>query len=65
MKVKELIDRLNEFDSELMVVQGGYEGGLTENFNIKEIGIKLNVHEEWYYGEHEEDETSEIKAVVL
>lgn len=54
MKVKELIERLNLLDPELMVVRPGYEGGVTEVGQVTIIPVFLNVNEEWYYGEHEQ-----------
>ena len=53
MKVKELIEKLQALDPEMMAVRSGYEGGLTE-INFVEIKhVALNVNTEWYYGEHE------------
>ena len=60
MKVKDLIEKLKEFDPDLMVVRAGYEGGVTEIDHISTIEVALNVNEEWYYGEHEQiDEFSQ------
>lgn len=60
MKVKDLIEKLKEFDPDLMVVRPGYEGGVTEIDHISTIEVALNVNEEWYYGEHEQiDEFSQ------
>ena len=53
MKVKELIEKLQGFDPELMVVRPGYEGGVTELQSATEVLLALNVNEEWYYGEHD------------
>jgi len=56
MKVKELILRLQACDPELIVVVDGYEGGVTEVQNIVDRKpLKLNVNEDWWYGEHEID----------
>jgi hypothetical protein len=54
MKVKELIEQLQGFDPELMVVRPGYEGGVTEVLEATETMLALNVNAEWYYGEHGE-----------
>ena len=60
MKVKELIEKLQALDPELMVVRPGYEGGVTEVDHITAIEVALNVNTEWYYGEHEQiDELSQ------
>ena len=53
MKVKELIEKLQRYDSETMIVVNGYEGGYDEIEEVKEIKLKLNVNEAWYYGKHE------------
>ena len=53
MKVKELIELLSQMNPELMVVIGGYEGGVDEIDKFEMCDIELNVHTEWYYGKHE------------
>ncbi len=53
MKVKDLIAALQAMDPEHMVVIPGYEGGVTELIGLKTVTIALNVHTEWYYGEHD------------
>ena len=53
MKVKELIELLSQMNPELMVVIGGYEGGVNEIKKYKLCNIELNVNTEWYYGKHE------------
>ena len=53
MKVKELIEKLQAIDPELMVVTNGYEGGANEVDEIRVVDLALNVHKEWYYGDHE------------
>lgn len=55
MTVKELIEQLQTLDPDLHVFTTGYEGGFEDVVqvgNVKEFA--LNVHEEWYYGKHEE-----------
>jgi hypothetical protein len=53
MKVKELIEQLKKFDPDLMVVVDGYKGGVDEPQTPVEILIKLNKHEECFYGKHD------------
>ena len=53
MKVKELIEALSQMNPELMVVIGGYEGGVNEIKKYKLCNIELNVNTEEYYGKHE------------
>jgi predicted AAA+ superfamily ATPase len=53
MKVKELIEKLQKFDPEIIVVVDGYEDGVNEPQDPCIININLNVNEEWYYGKHQ------------
>ena len=55
MKVKELIEKLQAFDSELEVCVDGYEGGYDTPQEPFQSPMKLNVHNaaEEYYGKHE------------
>jgi hypothetical protein len=54
MKVKELIEQLQKFDPETLVMVDGYEGGYSDILELHKIPIKLNYHKDWYYGKHEE-----------
>jgi hypothetical protein len=53
MKVSELIQKLQAFDPELEVYVDGYENGYDTPQEPFQSPIKLNVHDEWYYGAHE------------
>ncbi len=53
MNVQQLIEKLSVLDPEMMVVVDGYEGGVKEAFDVDIEVLALNVHEEWYYGNHE------------
>ena len=53
MKVKYLIEKLQRYDPEQMVVVSGYEGGVNACGFCREKFIKLGVNTEWYYGNHE------------
>ena len=57
MNVRELIERLQQYDGDLMVVTDGYEGGVNE---VKELEIsrcKLNENNNTaYYGNHKLEE---------
>lgn len=53
MNVGELIEKLQRYDPEQMVVIDGYEGGYDTADEVHEMKIKLNVNELWYYGKHE------------
>lgn len=53
MTTHELAHKLLE-GPDLLVTRNGYEGGVHEITTIQEPKkIKLNVHDEWYYGPHE------------
>ena len=67
MKVKELIQRLQEYDPETMVVVHGYEGGVNACSSLQEEHIKLGVNSEWYYGNHEivHDKEFDCKAILI
>ena len=54
MTIKELIEQLEQLDPDLHVFTAGYEGGFNDVYVGNEREIALNVHEEWYYGKHEE-----------
>ena len=60
MTVKELIEQLQQLDPDLRVFTEGYEGGYNDASitpsNVMEIA--LNVHKEWYYGKHEDADSS-------
>lgn len=59
MTVKQLIQKLEQFDPNHMVIIHGYEGGVDEATRVSEVPIKLNVNEQWYYGSHETVEKEE------
>lgn len=54
MKVSELIEQLQQYDPEMIVVVDGYEGGVGELTEVKRTDIALNYNTAWYYGEHEQ-----------
>jgi hypothetical protein len=57
MTVKELIEQLQQLDPDLHVFTAGYEGGYNDVYVGEEMEIALDVHEEWYYGKHEDAST--------
>jgi hypothetical protein len=65
MTVKQLIEKLQQLDSEQMVVTSGYEGGYKEISDVAPIRLKLHVNDEWYYGEHEQDDNGECLTVYI
>lgn len=67
MTVKELIEKLKEFDENMRVVVAGYEGGVDDAELANAVKIKLNQNTEWYYGKHEisDDEYFDDTAVQI
>lgn len=67
MKVKELIQRLQEYNPERVVVVHGYEGGVDTCTSCKEVRVKFNINQEWYYGAHElvKEDESPNKAILI
>ena len=63
MKVKDLIEKLQAVDPELMVVRDGYEGGVCEVIDFSTQIVALKANTAWYYGDHEvlyaEDDNSQ------
>ena len=54
MKVKELIEKLQQLDPELAVVVSGYEGGYDDMNAMAFLNIARNVNDAWYSGDHAE-----------
>lgn len=65
MTVKQLIEKLQQFDPEAMAVVAGYEGGYNEISDAGDIVLNLNVNKEWYYGKHECDDNGECHAICI
>jgi hypothetical protein len=71
MKVKELIEKLQKFDPELLIMVQGYEGGVDYPNEPYECLVQLNVNtEHWYYGDHEtchatDNEKPDCAAVII
>jgi hypothetical protein len=57
MTVKQLIEQLQQLDPDLHVFTQGYEGGYHYAGVNPPKDIALNVHDEWYYGPHEDADT--------
>lgn len=55
MTIKELIKKLSQIeDQNIEVMVRGYEEGYDDiSDNFKVVNMALNVHPEWYYGNHE------------
>ena len=73
MKVKKLIEKLSALDPELNVFIEGYEAGydlIDTDFEVNEY--VLNVHTEWYYGDHdlaelyeEHESLTKVKGICI
>jgi len=65
MNIKSLIEELEKYDENLIVVIDGYEDGVTENFKLLQVNINKNVHKAWYYGESEVSDTNKDTTPAL
>lgn len=70
MKVKELIEKLQTFDPEILVMVDGYEGGLSDAKDPVECKVVLDYHEHSYYGKHEyhhvtDNTRADCSAVII
>lgn len=55
MKIKELLEKLNQFDGEMEVVVSGYESGYESLDDVKEIRVLWgDKQDRCIYGEHTE-----------
>lgn len=65
--VRELIEKLKEFDGQTRAVIAGYEGGYSDlNLSkIKPIKIALNKNTAWYYGKHDEPKENDISVNAI
>ncbi len=67
VKIKDLIEVLKTYNENTVISVNGYEGGIHDISadDISLTKIKSNVNDEWYYGEHEEDEKGKTKRLVI
>lgn len=68
MKVYQLIEKLQTVDPDLYVFVKGYEGGYDYiSFDPEQKDIALDVHDEWYYGRHDDAKEGDeiVKAIIL
>lgn len=74
MTIKELIEKLSQIeDQNTRVMIKGYDVGyddISDNFRV--VNMALNVHPEWFYGDHEMVSENHnykdkeiVKAIVL
>jgi hypothetical protein len=69
MTVKELIEKLQAVDPDLVVLTPGYEGGYEDVVFSEHVrDFNKNINTEWYYGPHEEiinGSPGDFKGIVL
>ena len=73
MTAKQLIETLQQIDPETRIFVAGYEGGYNDATISNIQDIALDVHAEWYYGDHEDADHSYypvkdkviVKGIVL
>lgn len=65
MRVDELIALLTQMPTNADVVVKGYEGGVDDVVDVTLVQIRKDVHQEWYYGKHAIDDTSDVQAVFI
>ena len=64
MKVKELIEELQQYDPELTVNLHVYEGGYYEPKGTRETVLAVGVHKEWYYGPNEDVDSCLVEEIL-
>lgn len=64
MNVHELIEALSQFDPETRVVVAGYESGFNDITQIQPCEIRLNVHQDWFYGSHAKADDRQIQQLL-
>lgn len=65
MTVAELINLLEGFPPDHRVVIRGYEDGVDDVGAARLVLLKLNVFDDWYYGDHDERPDGDTPAVKL
>lgn len=64
MTVKELIEKLQTVNPELMVFIKGYEGGYEDaKFTGEAYDFTLDYHKEWWYGPHKKNTDAELNPI--
>jgi hypothetical protein len=68
MKVKELIEKLNTLDPEMLVLVDGYEGDYTIPVAAEQIEVSGPYERPWYYGQYQDakkDDLLNFTAFIL
>lgn len=64
MNIRELIETLSQFDPETRVVVAGYENGFNDITQIQPCEIRLNVHQDWFYGSHGKADDAQVQQLL-
>lgn len=64
MNVRELIETLSQFDPDTRVVVAGYESGFNDITQIQPCEIRLNVHQDWFYGSHAKADDAQVQQLL-
>lgn len=65
MTIADLIQKLQEFPPDSLVLVDGYEGGLDAVTDAKIINIIYHEDKEWYYRPYEESKNSDQMGIYL
>lgn len=65
MTIRELKEKLSHYSDDLRVLVDGYEGGFSEISVVNKIKVELNVHDESYYGPHDDSKNANTEVVVI
>ncbi len=65
MKAKTLIEKLQKFDPEKIIVIRGYEGGYNEVEEVSEVQLQPDVKPWRSYGSHKEDKNGDVLAIKI
>jgi len=64
MKVKDLMELLDDHDPEMEVMVDGYEGGFSKLEEVVITTVKEVTHRNWWYGEYDEGNKLKILRFV-
>lgn len=65
LTVEQLIQKLENYPKDMLVLVDGYEGGLDAILDTASINVKFDSSKPWYYGPFEENVNSNKKVVKL
>jgi hypothetical protein len=65
MTTQELIALLSQYPPETRVVVPGYEAGYNDINEVREVNIALDVHDQWWYGAHDDAQSPAGKSLSV